>query len=188
MQTICPFVFLFLWPPPPPPTNYIVTLIKPSSFVWYVIPLLKTGVLASTCDLFLWFWRWDVVHTNVGQNVTPHNPFLGLFLYHFLHTMSSWHHKSIHNNTNKQQTPPPWWWRYSPLQQCGFDESTPLEGRAALRIHFLRPLLKGLVKFNKFMYKLIYLYQSLCLIDVGLSAGNNGGQNGIHRCWRTPTT
>jgi hypothetical protein len=30
-----------------------------------------------------------VVHANVGQNVTPHNPSLGLFLYHFLHTMSS---------------------------------------------------------------------------------------------------
>jgi hypothetical protein len=29
-----------------------------------------------------------VVHTNVGQNVTPHNPSLGLFLYHFFHTMS----------------------------------------------------------------------------------------------------
>jgi hypothetical protein len=24
-----------------------------------------------------------VVHANVGQNVTPHNPSLGLFLYHF---------------------------------------------------------------------------------------------------------
>jgi hypothetical protein len=30
-----------------------------------------------------------VVHANVGQNVTPHNPSLGLFLYHFLHTMVS---------------------------------------------------------------------------------------------------
>jgi hypothetical protein len=30
----------------------------------------------------------DLVHANVGQNVTPHNPSLGLFLYHFLHTMS----------------------------------------------------------------------------------------------------
>ncbi len=36
-----------------PPTNYILTLIKPFSFVWYVIPLLKTGALASTCDLFV---------------------------------------------------------------------------------------------------------------------------------------
>jgi hypothetical protein len=52
-----------------------------------------------------------VVHANVGQNVTPHNPSLGLFLYYFLHTMSLWHHKSIHNNTNNHQTPPPWWWR-----------------------------------------------------------------------------
>ncbi len=30
----------------------------------------------------------DVVHANAGQNVTPHNPSLGLFLYHFFHTMS----------------------------------------------------------------------------------------------------
>ncbi len=50
---------------------------------------------------------FGVVHANVGQNVTPHNPSLGLFLYHFLHMMVSWHHESIHNNTNNQQTPPP---------------------------------------------------------------------------------
>jgi hypothetical protein len=30
-----------------------------------------------------------VVHANVGQNVTPYYPSLGLFLYHSLHTMSS---------------------------------------------------------------------------------------------------
>jgi hypothetical protein len=30
----------------------------------------------------------SVEHANVGQNVTPHNPSLGLFLYHFLHTIS----------------------------------------------------------------------------------------------------
>ncbi len=36
-----------------PPTNYILTLIKPFSFIWYVTPLLKTGALASTRDLFV---------------------------------------------------------------------------------------------------------------------------------------
>ncbi len=36
-----------------PPTNYILTLIKPFSFIWYVIPLLKTGALVSTCNLFV---------------------------------------------------------------------------------------------------------------------------------------
>ncbi len=41
-----------------PPTNYILTLIKPFSFVWYFIPLLKTGFLASTHHLFLQFWWW----------------------------------------------------------------------------------------------------------------------------------
>ncbi len=42
----------------PPPTNFILTFLKPFSFVWYVIPLLITGFLASTGDLFLRFWRW----------------------------------------------------------------------------------------------------------------------------------
>ncbi len=42
----------------PPPTNYILTLIKPFFFVWYVIPLLKIGVLALIHDPFLRFWRW----------------------------------------------------------------------------------------------------------------------------------
>jgi hypothetical protein len=41
-----------------PPTSYILTFIKPFSFVWYVIPLLKTGFLALTHDLFLRFWQW----------------------------------------------------------------------------------------------------------------------------------
>ncbi len=41
-----------------PPTNYISTFIKPFSFVWYIIPLLKTGFLVSTRDFFLWFWQW----------------------------------------------------------------------------------------------------------------------------------
>ncbi len=43
---------LFLLLSPPQKNNYILTFIKPFSFVWYVIPLLKTGALASTCDLF----------------------------------------------------------------------------------------------------------------------------------------
>ncbi len=42
----------------PPPLHYILTLVKPFCFDWHVIPLLKTGVLASTRDLFLRFWRW----------------------------------------------------------------------------------------------------------------------------------
>ncbi len=36
-----------------PPTNFILTLIKPFSFIWYVTPLLKTGALALTRDLFV---------------------------------------------------------------------------------------------------------------------------------------
>ncbi len=41
-----------------PPTKYILIFIKPFSFIWYVIPLLKTGFLLTTRDLFLWFWWW----------------------------------------------------------------------------------------------------------------------------------
>jgi hypothetical protein len=64
----------------------------------------------------------------------------------------------------------------------------PPEGRAALRIHFPRPLLKGLAKFIKLKKLLIYFYQPLCLIDVRLSSDNNGGRNGIHHRWWTPKT
>ncbi len=53
------------------------------------------------------------------------NLILRLFLYHILHTMSSWCHESIRNSTNNQQTPSPWWWSRSPLQRRGFNESMP---------------------------------------------------------------
>ncbi len=68
------------------------------------------------------------------------NLILRLFLHHFLHTMSSWRHESIHNNTNNQQTPPPWWRSHLPLQWRGFNESTPSEWRAALPMFIPRPL------------------------------------------------
>ncbi len=35
-----------------PPTNHILTLVKPFSFIWYVIPLLETGAFDSTRALF----------------------------------------------------------------------------------------------------------------------------------------
>ncbi len=63
-----------------------------------------------------------------GKNVTPPNLSLGLFLYHFLHTMSLWRHEPIHNNTNNQQTPPPWWLSRLPFQRRGFDKTTPPDG------------------------------------------------------------
>jgi hypothetical protein len=53
---------------------------------------------------------------------------------------------------------------------------------------FSRLLLKGLVKFNKLMLKSIYLHRYLSLIGVGLSAGINGGKNGIHHRWQMPKT
>ncbi len=86
-----------------------------------------------------------------GSKSNAVNLILRLFLYHFVHTMSSWCHESIHNNTNNQQTPPPWWWSHSPLQQRGFDESMPSEWWAALRIYFPRSLSKGFGRINKLM-------------------------------------
>ncbi len=86
-------------------------------------------------------------HLSAAKNNTV-NLILRLLLYHFLHTMSSWRHKSIHNNTNNQQTPPPWWWSRLPLQQSGFDESTPSEWRAALLMFVPKPLSKGFGRIN----------------------------------------
>ncbi len=95
-------------------------------------------------------YQWYGAHVG-GPKYYAVNLILRLFLYHFLHTTSLWHHKPIHNNTNNQQTPPPCWWSRSPLQRRGFDESMPPDGRAALRIYCPRPPLKSLVKFNEVM-------------------------------------
>ncbi len=84
-----------------------------------------------------------------GPKSNAVNLILRFFLYHLLHTMSSWHHESIHNNTNNQQTTPPWWWSRLPLQRHGFNESTPPKGWVALRIYFPRPLSKDFVWFVK---------------------------------------
>jgi hypothetical protein len=81
-----------------------------------------------------------------GQKYYAINLILRLFLYHFLHTLSS---EFIHNNTNTQRTSSTWWWSHSPLQRCGVNESTPPKGQAALRINFPRLVLKGLVKLIK---------------------------------------
>ncbi len=75
---------LFLWWDPP--TNYILTLVKPFSFIWYVIPLLKTGALALTCDLFVQVdneitWKkpahvWPIA--TIGRNTCPMVVFSGI--------------------------------------------------------------------------------------------------------------
>jgi hypothetical protein len=44
-----------------------------------------------------------VVHTNVGQNVTLHNPSLGLFLYHFF-TYDGLVTSRVHPQQHKQPT------------------------------------------------------------------------------------
>ena len=65
-----------------------------------------------------------MAQANVGQNVTLHNPSLGLFSGTCLHTTS---YETLTHNTNNQQTSLQWWWSRSALQQRGFDESTPPE-------------------------------------------------------------
>jgi hypothetical protein len=47
----------------------------------------KDGYCHQLSIIFESVETFSVVHANVGQNVTPHNPSLGLFLYHFLHTI-----------------------------------------------------------------------------------------------------
>jgi hypothetical protein len=93
---------------------------------------------------------WCGAHLG-GSKSNALNLILRLYLYHFLHTMSWWCHESIHNNTNNQQTPPPWLWSRLPLQRREFNESTPSEWRAALRMFVLRPVLKGFGRINKLM-------------------------------------
>ncbi len=62
-ETTWPYVILIT---NPSPTNYILTLIKPFSFIWYVIPLLKTGALASTHDLFVQVNNENLKKNKVG--------------------------------------------------------------------------------------------------------------------------
>jgi hypothetical protein len=47
-----------------------------------------------------------VVHANVGQNVTPNNPSLGLFLYHFF-TYDGLVTSQVHPQQHKQPTNTP---------------------------------------------------------------------------------
>ncbi len=113
----------------------------------YTVAALHSCILPTL--LRLWGSGSGVVYANVWQNVTPHNPSLGLFSYHFLHLMRSWRHKLIYNNSNNQQTPPLWWWSHLPLQQHRFNESMPSEWWAALRVFVPRPPSKGFGRINK---------------------------------------
>ena len=112
------------------------------------------------------YTHWLADHNRYGASLGGplcdiNNLILRLFLYHFLYTLSSWCHKSIHNNTNTQQTSPPWWWSRLPLQRCIFDDFMPPKGRAALHIYCPRPLSKDLNRFIKLKWLLIYFYQPL---------------------------
>ncbi len=108
----------------------------------------RLGILSCWCIVMLVCWCGARLG---GSKSNAVDLILRLFLYYFLHTMSSWRHKSICNNKNNQQTPPPWWWSRSPLQRHGFNESTLSEWWAALLMFVSRPLLKGFGRINKLM-------------------------------------
>ncbi len=121
--------------------------------VFYVFCCVLCVVVCARGRWFLGVRRW-LISTRCGARLSASksnavNLILRLCLYYFLHMMSSWHHESIHNNTSNQQTPPPWWWSCSPLQRCGFDDTTPPEERAALRMFIPRPLSKDFFWFIK---------------------------------------
>jgi hypothetical protein len=54
-------------------------------------------------------------------------------------------------STNNRQPPSPWWWSRSPLQRRGFDEPTPPEEWAALRMLVPMPPSKRFNRSNKLM-------------------------------------
>jgi hypothetical protein len=92
-----------------------------------------------------------VVHANVSQNVTPHSPSLGLFLNHFF-TYNGLVTSQVHPHQHKQPTKTTTMvMELLAFQWHGFNDTTPPEWGVALRIHFSRPLSKGLGKFNKLM-------------------------------------
>jgi hypothetical protein len=53
-----------------------------------VVAIVVAAIAIAMATVIVVATAAGVVHANVGKNVTPHNPSLGLFLYHFLHTMS----------------------------------------------------------------------------------------------------
>ena len=127
-----------------------------------------------------------VVHANVGQNVTPHNPSLGLFLYHFF-TYDELVTSRVNPQQHKQPTnitimvmeplaPPAAWiqWIYTVRVAGGLAHS------------FFKAAVEGFSSIQWINVESNIFASNLCLINLGSSAGNNGGQNGIHRCWRQP--
>ncbi len=122
---------------------------------WFMMEMIQTQPCIHAWDKAWEVWYGARLSAAKSNSV---NLILRLFLYHFLHTMSSWHHESIHNNTNNQQTPPPWWWSRSLLQRHEFVESTPSKWWGALRMFVPRLLLKGFGTINKLMQKSIYVH------------------------------
>ncbi len=92
-----------------------------------------------------------MVHTWVGKKVkciVRQYAYLKVMLWYFsTYDELCQPEETIPHNTNTQLTSPPWWWSCLPLQQHGFNESTLLEGRAALRIYCPRLPTKHFVVF-----------------------------------------
>ncbi len=92
-----------------------------------------------------------VVHANVGQNVTPHNPSLGLFLYHFY---IQWSRDVTSQSTTTQTTNKHHHHGDGAARpSSGVDLMIPRRpsGEQPCTFIFFRLLSKGLVKFNKLM-------------------------------------
>ncbi len=151
-----------MWPIPPKKTYLLArNAICSVSFEWHLWCIALTSFhqkkhvfhlarrwLPPLCLLYLTKEIWCGARLG-GSKSNAVNLISRLFLYHFLHMMSSWCHESIHNNTNNQQTPPLWWWSRLPLQRRGFNESTTSEWWAALLMFVPRPLSKGFGRINK---------------------------------------
>jgi hypothetical protein len=88
-----------------------------------------------------------MVHAWMGQKVMPINLIASQNAHLKVIAMS----ETATHNINTHKTSAPWWWRRAPFQRRGFDETMLPGGQAALRIYCLRPLLKGLLRFNKLM-------------------------------------
>ena len=124
--------------------------------------LILAGALFYATVSFVFFFFYIVSKSTLwygaslgGALCYINNPILRLFSHtclHIshtrLHTTSDDDQTRRHICTNNRQTPSPWWWSHSPLQRCGFDESMPPEGWAALCMFVPMPPSK---RFNKFI-------------------------------------
>jgi hypothetical protein len=108
--------------------TYLILLFFPTILSW-----LLTNLAEVSHSLMR---RWYVARIGGTKNNTINLIVSNMFTLRlcsgtFLHTMSlttTHNHITLHTT---QRTSPPWWWSCLPLQQRGFNESTPPKGRVA---------------------------------------------------------